>query len=238
MTEVPANDAGMLEVETVRRLLDGDVAAMMVTNPNTLGVFEREIEAIAAAVHEVGALLYCDGANMNALMGVAKPGHMGADVLQFNLHKTFSTPHGGGGPGAGPVAVSELLEPYLPIPRLVRDASGYRWSEDFPQAIGRVRCFHGNFGMLVRAYCYMRALGAEGLTEVTAMAVLNANYMRARLAGHLPLAFETPSLHECVFTDTTSRRAACRPSISPSACSTTASSRRRSTFRWSCPAPS
>jgi glycine dehydrogenase subunit 2 len=201
VTEVPANGAGMLEVDTVRRLLDDDVAAMMVTNPNTLGVFETNIQAIAAAVHDVGALLYCDGANMNALMGVAKPGDMGADVLQFNLHKTFSTPHGGGGPGAGPVAVSERLAPYLPIPRLVRDANGYRWSEDFPHAIGRVRSFHGNVGMLVRAYCYMRTLGAEGLTDVTAMAVLNANYVRARLAGILPLAFPTPSLHECVFSD-------------------------------------
>jgi len=201
VTEVPANDAGILEVDTVRRLLDTDVAAMMVTNPNTIGVFERNIQAIAEAVHEAGALLYCDGANMNALMGVAKPGDMGADVLQFNLHKTFSTPHGGGGPGAGPVAVSERLEAYLPTPRIVRDANGYRWSEDFPKAIGRVRSFHGNVGMLVRAYAYMRTLGAEGLTDVTAMAVLNANYVRARLAGTLPLAYDTPSLHECVFND-------------------------------------
>ncbi len=201
VTEIPANDAGMLDVDTVRRHLGDDVAAMMVTNPNTLGVFERNIQAIAAAVHEAGALLYCDGANMNALLGVAKPGAMGADVLQFNLHKTFSTPHGGGGPGAGPVAVSERLEAYLPIPRLVRDPSGWRWSEDFPKAIGRVRSFHGNVGMLVRAYCYMRTLGGDGLADVTAMAVLNANYVRARLAGVLPLAFPTPSLHECVFTD-------------------------------------
>jgi glycine dehydrogenase subunit 2 len=201
VTEIPANDAGILEVDTVKKHLGPDVAAMMVTNPNTLGVFERNIQAIAAAVHEAGALLYCDGANMNALMGVAKPGDMGADVLQFNLHKTFSTPHGGGGPGAGPVAVSERLEAYLPIPRLVRDASGWRWSEDFPKAIGRVRSFHGNVGMLVRAYCYMRSLGAEGLTDVTAMAVLNANYIRAQLADVLPLAFPTESMHECVFTD-------------------------------------
>jgi glycine dehydrogenase subunit 2 len=201
VTEVPANHEGMLEVETVRRLLVPDVAALMVTNPNTLGVFERDIVAIAAAVHEAGALVYCDGANMNALLGVAKAGDMGADVLQFNLHKTFSTPHGGGGPGAGPVAVSARLEDYLPIPRLVRDASGWRWSEDFPRTIGRVRSFHGNFGMLVRAYCYMRALGGDGLENATAMAVLNANYVRARLAGTLPLAFATPSLHECVFSD-------------------------------------
>jgi glycine cleavage system P protein (glycine dehydrogenase) subunit 2 len=201
VTEVPAGPAGMLDADTVRRLLDADVAAMMVTNPNTLGVFEREIRAIADAVHEVGALLYCDGANMNALMGVAKPGDMGADVLQFNLHKTFSTPHGGGGPGAGPVAVSARLEPYLPIPRLVHDAGGWRWSEEFPQAIGRVRSFHGNVGMLVRAYCYMRMLGGDGLTDATAMAVLNANYLRARLGTLLPLAVPTPSLHECVFSD-------------------------------------
>jgi glycine dehydrogenase subunit 2 len=201
VTEVPANREGMLDVETVRRLLASDVAALMVTNPNTLGVFEREIAAIGAAVHDAGALLYCDGANMNALMGVAKPGDMGADVLQFNLHKTFSTPHGGGGPGAGPVAVSARLEDYLPIPRLVRDASGWRWSDDFPRAIGRVRSFHGNFGMLVRAYCYMRALGGDGLTDATAMAVLNANYVRTRLQGTYPLAYPTPSLHECVFSD-------------------------------------
>jgi len=201
VTEVPANDEGMLALETVRAVLDRDVAALMVTNPNTLGVFERNIAAIADAVHEVGGLVYCDGANMNALMGVAKPGDMGADVLQFNLHKTFSTPHGGGGPGAGPVAVSARLEEYLPIPRLVRDDAGWRWSEEFPRAIGRVRSFHGNVAMLVRAYCYIRALGGDGLTDATAKAVLNANYVRARLARILPLAFPTPSLHECVFSD-------------------------------------
>jgi len=201
VTEVPANDAGMLDVASVARLLDRDVAALMLTNPNTLGVFERDIRAIADAVHAAGALLYCDGANMNALLGIAKPGDMGADVLQFNLHKTFSTPHGGGGPGAGPVAVSAPLEAYLPVPRLVRDARGWRWSADFPQAIGRVRSFHGNFGMLVRAYCYMRALGGDGLANATAMAVLNANYLRARLAPTYPLAYPTPTLHECVFSD-------------------------------------
>ncbi|MEB2283929.1 MAG: aminomethyl-transferring glycine dehydrogenase subunit GcvPB [Myxococcales bacterium] len=201
VTELPANQAGILEVATVREHLGPDVAAMMVTNPNTIGLFERDIQAIAEAVHAAGALLYCDGANMNALLGVAKPGDMGADVLQFNLHKTFSTPHGGGGPGAGPVAVSARLEPYLPTPRLVRDADGLRWSEDFPKSIGRVRSFHGNVGILVRAYCYLRALGGDGLVDVTAMAVLNANYVRARLADVLPLAFPTPSLHECVFSD-------------------------------------
>jgi len=201
VTEVPAGREGMLEVETVRRLLDRDVAALMVTNPNTLGVFERDIRAIADAVHAADALLYCDGANMNALMGVAKPGDMGADVLQFNLHKTFSTPHGGGGPGAGPVAVSAALEPYLPTPRLVRDGDAWRWREDFPRSIGRVRSFHGNVGMLVRAYCYMRMLGGDGLADATAKAVLNANYLRVRLGASLPVAVPTPSLHECVFSD-------------------------------------
>jgi len=201
VTEVPAGPAGMLEVETVKRMLDDDVAAMMITNPNTLGVFEQEIRGIADALHAAGALLYCDGANMNALMGVAKPGDMGADVLQFNLHKTFSTPHGGGGPGSGPVAVSERLEPYLPAPRLVESEGAWRWSTDFPKAIGRVRSFHGNVGMLVRAYCYMRMLGGDGLTDATEKAVLNANYLRAHLSRSLPLAVATPSMHECVFSD-------------------------------------
>ncbi len=201
VTEVPAGPAGMLEVETVKRMLDDDVAAMMITNPNTLGVFEQEIRGIAHALHAAGALLYCDGANMNALMGVAKPGDMGADVLQFNLHKTFSTPHGGGGPGSGPVAVSALLEPYLPAPRLVESDGAWRWSSDFPKAIGRVRSFHGNVGMLVRAYCYMRMLGGDGLTDATEKAVLNANYLRAHLSRSLPLAVATPSMHECVFSD-------------------------------------
>src|SRR4029450_7866126 len=170
---------------------------------NTLGVFEREIEAIAAAVHEVGALLYCDGANMNALMGVAKPGHMGADVLQFNLHKTFSTPHGGGGPGAGPVAVKKVLAPYLPGPRV---GGGGALREDAPQSIGRIRAFYGNFGMLVRAYAYMISLGGDGMERATRMAILNANYLRKRLEGMLELAYDSPCLHECVFSDATLER--------------------------------
>src|SRR5206468_1965843 len=145
VTEVPASREGMLDVETVRRLLAPDVAALMVTNPNTLGVFERDIAAIADAVHDAGALLYCDGANMNALLGVAKPGDMGADVLQFNLHKTFSTPHGGVGPGAGPVAVERRLADYLPVPRVVRGDHGFELRDDFPKSIGRIRAFYGNF---------------------------------------------------------------------------------------------
>jgi glycine dehydrogenase subunit 2 len=142
-----------------------------------------------------------DGANLNALMGAAKPGHMGADVIQFNLHKTFSTPHGGGGPGAGPVGVKKILEPYLPNPRIVQRDGAYRWSDAFPQSIGRVRSFYGNFGILVRAYAYILAMGSDGLTQATRMAVLNANYIRKRLEGAYELASDEPCMHECVFSD-------------------------------------
>jgi glycine dehydrogenase subunit 2 len=198
---VPCDDRGLMQADTVRALLDDDVAALMVTNPNTLGLFEVEIREIADAVHEAGALVYMDGANMNALMGKAKPGDMGADILQFNLHKTFSTPHGGGGPGSGPVAVRADLEQYLPYPRIVSCDGQLRWSDDCPKSIGKVRSFYGNFGILVRAYTYMLACGGDGLTEVTEAAVLAANYIRARLTGAYFLPFEEPSMHEVVFTD-------------------------------------
>jgi glycine dehydrogenase subunit 2 len=200
---VPSNDEGMMDAASVSRLVDGETAAIMVTNPNTLGLFEKDIVRIAAAVHEKGGLVYLDGANMNALLGVAKPGHMGADVLQFNLHKTFSTPHGGGGPGAGPVAVKRALAEYLPVPRLVRDDAGWRMSEDFPKSIGRVRAFFGNFGILVRAYAYLISLGGDGMRRATEMAILNANYVRRCLEGVLELAYDGPCLHECVFSDST-----------------------------------
>jgi len=173
----------------------------MVTNPNTLGLFAKDIQRIAAAVHEKGGLVYLDGANMNALLAVAKPGHMGADVLQFNLHKTFSTPHGGGGPGAGPVAVKTILADYLPTPRVVSGANGYELSERFPKSIGRIRAFYGNFGMLVRAYAYMISLGGDGMRQATRMAILNANYIRKRLEDVLDIAYDEPCLHECVFSD-------------------------------------
>jgi len=198
---VEGNRVGLIEAAAVRRAMDDDVAALMITNPNTLGLFEREIIQIAEAVHARGGLVYLDGANLNALMGVAKPAHMGADVLQFNLHKTFSTPHGGGGPGAGPVGVRELLIPYLPTPRVVREGDQFRWSDQFPQSIGRVRSFFGNFGMLVRAYAYILALGGDGLTQTTRMAVLSANYIRRRLEGAYQLAYPGVCMHECVFSD-------------------------------------
>jgi glycine dehydrogenase subunit 2 len=201
VVEVPTGPAGMLEAATVAQHVDADVAALMVTNPNTLGLFEREIVRITELLHTHGALVYMDGANLNALMGVAKPGHMGADVIQFNLHKTFSTPHGGGGPGAGPVGVKKILEPYLPVPRVVRDGDRYAWSDAFPRSIGRVRSFYGNFGILVRAYAYILALGSDGLTQATRMAVLNANYLRKRLEQTYHLAYDEPCMHECVFSD-------------------------------------
>jgi glycine dehydrogenase subunit 2 len=152
-------------------------------------------------VHERGGLVYMDGANMNALMGVARPGDMGVDVMQFNLHKTFSTPHGGGGPGAGPVAVRAILSDYLPVPRLVRTANGYRWDEEPGKSVGRVRSFYGNFGILLRALAYMLRLGGPGLRDVTRYAVLNATYIRSQLVGDYHLAYEAPSMHECVLSD-------------------------------------
>jgi glycine dehydrogenase subunit 2 len=201
VVEVPGGRDGLMHLPEVQARLDGEVAAVMITNPNTLGLFEREICEIADAVHAVGGLVYIDGANMNALCGVSRPGDVGADVLHINLHKTFSTPHGGGGPGAGPVCVKQILAPYLPVPRVVKADSGFRLVDDAPDSIGRVRTFHGNFGMLVRAFTYMAGLGGDGITRMTERAVLNANYLRKRLEPLLQLAQSEPCLHECVFTD-------------------------------------
>jgi glycine dehydrogenase subunit 2 len=174
----------------------------MVTNPNTLGLFEKNIEEVAAVIHAKGGLMYLDGANLNALMGVAKPGHMGVDVLHMNLHKTFSTPHGGGGPGAGPVAVKEQLRDYLPVPRIVKQSQGrFELVESYAKSIGRVRSFFGNFGVLVRAYTYIISLGGEGLEDASRMALLNANYLRKKLEKSYQIAYEQPCMHECIFTD-------------------------------------
>jgi glycine dehydrogenase subunit 2 len=195
------NQIGLIEPAAVQRAMDEEVAALMITNPNTLGLFEREMVQIADIVHRGGGLVYLDGANLNALLGIAKPADLGADVMQINLHKTFSTPHGGGGPGAGPVAAAASLEPFLPVPRLIRSAEGLRWSEDFPRSIGRVRSFHGNFGMHVRALAYILALGGPGLEQVSRHAVLAANYLRVRLQGTYHLAYPGLCMHECVFSD-------------------------------------
>lgn len=201
VVQISSNEQGVIAAEAVANAMDEDVAALMVTNPNTLGIFEKNMESIAEVVHGRGGLVYLDGANLNALLGIAKPGHMGVDVLHMNLHKTFSTPHGGGGPGAGPVAVKRLLRDFLPTPRIVKTGNGYELIEETAASIGRVRSFFGNFGVLVRAYAYILSLGGDGLEETSRMAVLNANYIRSRLEQHYQLAYHEPCMHECIFTD-------------------------------------
>ncbi len=198
---ITSNDRGMVDVEALAAAVDEDVAALMITNPNTLGVFEENITRIAAILHAKGAMVYMDGANMNALAGIARPGDFGVDVLHLNLHKTFSTPHGGGGPGAGPVAVKKHLEPFLPVPRLKREGGLWRWDYDRPQSIGRVRAFYGNFGVLVRALAYILAHGGEGLRRATLDAILNATYIRKHLEDYYELPHRAPTMHECVFSD-------------------------------------
>lgn len=200
--ELKSNDQGILDPATVAEAMDETVAAIMITNPNTLGLFEREILQIAEIVHAKGGFVYGDGANLNALMGKVKPAALGIDVIQVNLHKTFSTPHGGGGPGAGPVGVVAALEPFLPVPRVVqREDGSLALSEDFPLSIGRVRSFHGQFLVIVKALTYIYALGPKGLREVAEVAVLNANYVRKRLEGAFHLPYPGPCMHEVVFTD-------------------------------------
>ncbi len=198
---IPSNEAGLLDLAALERIVDGDVAALMVTNPNTLGVFEQNIVEAARILHSKGAMLYMDGANMNALVGIARPGDFGVDVLHLNLHKTFSTPHGGGGPGAGPVAVTKELEPFLPIPRLKRSGKKWAWDYNRKQSIGRVRAFYGNFGVLVRALAYILAHGGPGLRNATVDAVLNANYIRKSLEPYYDLPYASPNMHEVVFSD-------------------------------------
>jgi len=197
-----SNSAGMVDVAALASQMNEDIAALMLTNPNTLGVFEQEIHKIADILHGQGGLVYMDGANMNALVGKARPGDFGVDLLHLNLHKTFSTPHGGGGPGSGPVAVRQALEPFLPKPVLVAKADGtLGFDYDRPQSIGRVRAFYGNFGMFTRALAYILANGPDGLRQTTEDAVLNANYIRKGLEGAYDLPYKTPSMHEVVFSD-------------------------------------
>jgi glycine dehydrogenase subunit 2 len=205
--QIPSDDRGGVDLGALKAALGSDVAALMLTNPNTLGLFDENICAITAAVHEVGALAFCDGANLNAVMGKARPGDMGFDALHINLHKTFSTPHGGGGPGAGPVCVGETLGAFLPGPVVTRDGDGtFGWASP-ERSIGRVRSFHGNFGVLVRAYAYVRALGGEGLTEASEQAVLSANYLKERLRGSAwDLPFDRACKHEFVLSGGRLRR--------------------------------
>jgi len=198
---IKSNDRGMVDVESLARVVNEDVAALMITNPNTLGVFEENIKKIAEILHGKGAMVYMDGANMNALVGIARPGDFGIDVMHLNLHKTFSTPHGGGGPGSGPVAVKSALIPFLPKPRLEKKPEGWRWNYDLPKSTGRVRAFYGNIGMHVRALAYIMAHGGDGLRNATMDAVLNANYIRAMIEPYYDLPHKAPSMHECVFSD-------------------------------------
>jgi glycine dehydrogenase subunit 2 len=192
---------GLVDMKSFRKELSRDVAVMMITNPNTLGLFEKDVREISRALHDFGALLYMDGANLNAIMGVARPGDFGVDVMHLNLHKTFATPHGAGGPGAGPVTVKNVLAPFLPTPVVRRDASGRAFLDaDRPHSIGKMRTFYGNMGVLVRAYAYIRSLGAKGLREAAEHAVLNANYLLKKLAGRFPVPHGERCMHEFVAT--------------------------------------
>ena len=196
-----SNAQGVLDVQTVADLMDEETAGIMLTNPNTLGIFETNIRQIAEVVHAKGGLVYGDGANLNAIMGMVDIKKCGIDVMHLNLHKTFSTPHGGGGPGAGPVCVVEELARFLPTPRAIRDGEVYRLESDRPESVGRVHGFHGNFSVLVRAWSYIRSMGPDNLKKASQLAVLNANYIKERLKTDLHLPYDRSCMHECVFSD-------------------------------------
>jgi glycine dehydrogenase subunit 2 len=198
---VKSNDQGILSPEAVAEVMDEDTAGIMITNPNTLGLFEENIRAIAEIVHSKGGVVYGDGANLNAVMGVVDVGKTGIDILHLNLHKTFSTPHGGGGPGSGPVCVGKHLEPYLPVPRVIKKDSRFFLSEDFPESIGKVHAFYGHFGVMIKAYSYIRSMGPQNLKKVSQLAVLNANYIQKKLKEVFHLPYDRPCMHECVFSD-------------------------------------
>ncbi len=201
MVGIRSNERGVIGPEQVAEQMDEEVAAIMVTNPNTLGLFEEHLSEIAEIVHRRGGFVYCDGANLNALMGIVKLGDLGVDVVHINLHKTFSTPHGGGGPGAGPVAIKKELASFLPIPIIEKVGEAYKLNHDRPHSVGKMKAFYGNFGVLLKAYAYILSMGAEGLRMASEMAVLNANYLMRRLKGHYHLPYDRPCMHECVFTD-------------------------------------
>ncbi len=198
---IQSSEKGILTAKSVAAIMDEDTAGIMVTNPNTLGLYEEELPEIAEHVHAKGGLVYCDGANMNALMGILKVRDLGVDIIHLNLHKTFSTPHGGGGPGAGPVACTKAIEPYLPIPRVVKEENSFRLDEAYPESIGRMMTFYGHFGVMVKACSYILSLGAEGLKKASQYAVLNANYIKEKLKETYHLPYDRPCMHECVFSD-------------------------------------
>jgi len=197
VVEIPSDGRGSIDLDALKDACDESVVGLMLTNPNTLGLFEEHVLEVCQTIHECGGLVYGDGANLNALLGIARPGDLGFDVMHFNLHKTFSTPHGGGGPGSGPVGVVPALSQFLPGPIVTREGNHYRWL--MPQrSIGRVKAFHGNYGIFIRAYTYIRMLGADGLRAVAENAVLNANYLQAKVAPHFPIAIERACMHEFV----------------------------------------
>jgi len=198
---VKSNEDGIISSEAVAGVMDEDVAGIMVTNPNTLGLFEENIRKISEIVHAKGGQVYCDGANMNAVMGIVQMGKIGVDVIHLNLHKTFSAPHGGGGPGSGPICVGKHLEPFLPVPRVVKENETYVLSYDYPQSIGKVHSFYGNFGVMVKAYTYILSMGPGDLKKASQLAVLNANYLKEGLKGVFELPYDRACMHECVFTD-------------------------------------
>jgi glycine cleavage system P protein (glycine dehydrogenase) subunit 2 len=201
VVEIPANDQGCLDSAALSVAMNEDVAALMLTNPNTVGLFEEEIGKIAGILHSKVGLVYLDGANMNAIVGVARPGDFGIDVMHLNLHKTFSTPHGGGGPGAGPVLVKSILEPFLPVPRVIEKEGKFFLNYSYPDTIGKVHSFLGNFKVLVRAYTYLLAYGSDQIRNVAEFAVLNANYIRAKLKETYFLPYDRPVMHEVIFSD-------------------------------------
>lgn len=198
---VKSNEQGILSPDTVSAIMDEDTAGIMVTNPNTLGLYEENLKEIADIVHGRGGLVYCDGANMNAVMGSVDIGRIGVDLLHLNLHKTFATPHGGGGPGAGPICVKKNLERFLPVPRIIEDNGNYSLSDDFPDSIGELHAFHGNFGVMIRACSYILSMGHDDLRKASQLAVLNANYIKESLKEVFHLPYDRACMHECVFSD-------------------------------------
>ena len=196
--EIKSAVDGSIDLDSLKAVLDDTIAGLMLTNPSTVGLFEKNIKEVARLVHEAGGLLYYDGANLNAIMGITRPGDMGFDVMHVNLHKTFSTPHGGGGPGSGPIGVRKKLVPFLPTPKVIRTDSGYKLMSDFPDSIGQLRSFYGNFLIFVRAYTYILSMGGNGLKEASETAVINANYIKEKLRNNYELAFDNACMHEFV----------------------------------------
>ncbi len=196
--EVKSNRAGCVDLNALKEIMNEDVALVMITNPNTLGLFEKDILEIARIVHDAGALLYLDGANLNALLGICRPGDMGFDILHLNLHKTFGAPHGGGGPGSGPVGVKKGLIPFLPVPLIKEENGKFSWDYSRPHSIGKLHSFYGNIGVIIKAYCYLRMLGKEGLRKVSENAIINANYLRVKLREHYRVPYDKTCMHEFV----------------------------------------